>query len=369
MPQPKVAKTGDTVFFQQCGHARVTEEIHLVRAATVRESLLEQLSNLIRDVNLQQRLHDELCVLETFILINEIRNATFKLCDAIENWQASLTKITNPRLFGSDYISCMSKRQDFLINVKVRRLYHFKIGSGNILMLPLPSAASANLKSTKDNSLSPELLEQMKLFATPSEEKVLKFYQMLKKYLSNKAFKLILPLDQWFQNSWNVPFPLLKNVPLVALKSKSSVSPVVLTLNGPPSQGYLELKDEIPSIEAEISPISIQNELISIPKSDSKDSNELHFLSESTLPFGIMSLSTSPSFSGASLKDNFSLPSISRTNSSFSAKPESRLETEKSRLALLKKAKSQLHTDDEYIKQMQKKFLSKKMSNLKPNKP
>jgi hypothetical protein len=368
MPQLKVAKSGDTVFFQQCSHARVTEEIHLVRAATVRESLLEQLSNLIRDVNLQQRLHDDLCVLETFILLNEIRNATFQLCDAIEKWQAALTKITNPRLFGSDYISCMSKRQDFLINVKVRRLYHFNIGSGNILMLPLPSAAPADLKSIKDNSISPELLEQMKLFATPSEEKVLKFYQMLKKYLSNKAFKQILPLDQWFQNSWKVPFPLLQN-PLVALKSKSNVSSVVLPLNRPPSQGYLDLKDEIPSIEAEISPISIQNELISIPKSNRKDSIELHFLPESTVPLDVMSLSTSPSFSGASLEDNFRLPSISRTNSSFSAKPESRLQKEKSRLALMKKAKSQLHTDDEYIKQMQKRFLSKKTSNSIPNKP
>jgi hypothetical protein len=256
MPQLRVAKSGDSVYFQQCSHARVTEEFHLVRIATVRESLMEQLSNLIRSVNLQQRLHDDSCILETFVLLNEIRNATFQLCDAIEKWQAPLTKITNPQLFGSDYIGCMSKTQDLLINVKVRRLYHFYIGSGNILMLPLLSAASTDLKSTKESPLSPELLEQMKLFAEPSKEKVLQFYQMLKKYLSKKAFKQILPLDQWLQNSWTVPFPLLEGS-LTTVKSKSNVS-------RSQSQGYLELKDEVPLLVAEVSAMPIQEEPISV---------------------------------------------------------------------------------------------------------
>jgi hypothetical protein len=375
MPQLRVAKSGDSVYFQQCSHARVTEEIHLVKAATVRESLLEQLSNLIRDVNLQQRLHDDSCILETFVLLNQIRNATFQLCDAIEKWQAALTKNTNPQLFGSDYIGCMSKTQDFLINVKVKRLYHFNIGSGNILILPLLSNVSNDLKTTKENPLSPELLEQMKLFAKPSEQKVLQFYQMLKKYLSKKAFKQILPLDQWLQNSWTVPSPLLKN-PLATLKSKSNASSVVSIS---PSQGYLELKDKVPSLVEEVSAMPIQKEPISVglsgimSLSKSRNSKDivkgLPVLTESTLPPDDMSISTTSSFNVASLDNNVPFPLISRTDSSSSAMPETQLQKEKGRLASMKKAKSQFQTDNEYIEQMQKKFLSKKTSNLISNKP
>jgi hypothetical protein len=249
----------------------------------------------------------------------------------------------------------MSKTQDFLINVKVRRLYHFNIGSGNILMLPLLSAASTDLKSTKNNPLSPELLEQMKLFAKPSEEKVLQFYQMLKRCLSKKAFKQILPLDHWLQNSWTVPF-LLRNS-LTTVKSKSNASSVV---RRSPPQGYLELKDKVPSLVEEVSAMPIQKEpisvglsgIISLSKSrNSKDFvKELPSLTESTLPPDDVSISTTSSFNVVSLDDNVPFPLISRKDS-------------------MKKAKSQFQTDDEYIKQMQKKFLSKKTSNSIPSKP
>lgn len=194
-------KAGHAVYFQQSNPARIQDEFALVRAATVREEFLVRLSTLIHDVNLQQRENNDACILETFTLLNQLRESTLNISDAIEVWQQAFTKVVSPQLFGTDYITGMIKRQEFLITLKIRKIFNFNISTGNILMLPI---ASGGIQS-KNSGCTSDLIDQMELYASPSAERIKRFYSMLEKFLPPKIFRLVLPLQTWVQNPWKAP--------------------------------------------------------------------------------------------------------------------------------------------------------------------
>lgn len=243
----KHVKAENAIFLQRSNLSRKVEEISLINRIVVRDEYLIQLSILVRDINLGQKINDDACILETFILLNKLRNATFDMLDCYEIWQQSFTKIIPFEIFGSkDYLNDMATRQEFLNSVQVKNIYNFNIGTGNILTLPTISSTLSNNSSIIDihatskinkeddkngirkkgnkNTKTPELFEQMQLFSSPPEIRTLKFYALMSRYLSPKTFKIILPLYQWSKNRW-IP-PLLSPPPI---QGQQSLSPSLST--------------------------------------------------------------------------------------------------------------------------------------------
>ena len=190
------------VYFQQASDHRKKLELKVVEAATIREKYLEQLSTLIRDVNAMRRKCDEECILESFILLNLLREATLNFGDAVETWHFDFTRVVRPQLFGTDYLMNMLAKQDIMTTLRTRKLFKFQYSSGNILLLPIHYAPKTFVPDPPPPHVNAALAYQMALYAAPSEERVVHFYRTLEKFLPKKLYKTLLPLSQWFTNKW-----------------------------------------------------------------------------------------------------------------------------------------------------------------------
>eukprot|EP01037_Dinobryon_pediforme_P036968 gene36968-44183_t len=120
------------VYFQRS--KAVHEEFRLIEAATSREVIVGKLQKIIKSVK-EKRLEmvDEV-ILETFQLLNELREVTMRLIKAIRAWQDSFTRPVRPTIYNCDYIiDRMIKHVDFINGSKVRKIFNFQFYRGNPL--------------------------------------------------------------------------------------------------------------------------------------------------------------------------------------------------------------------------------------------
>jgi hypothetical protein len=133
-----VAVTSQAIYFQKS--KVVQEEFRLIELTTTREIYIEQLKKIIDEVRDERRKNDAESDLETFVLLNKVRNSTIKLIKAISVWQESFTKPIRPRLMECDYIvDKMIKYVDIINGTKVKRTFNFQFLRGNVLLLPFPN--------------------------------------------------------------------------------------------------------------------------------------------------------------------------------------------------------------------------------------
>ena len=353
---------GAAIYFQQASPSAMKDELALVHAATVREECLRQLSIIIRATNLQQRANDESCILETFILFNSLRNATYDLCDTIECWQRAFTKIASPQLFGSDYIAGMAEKQNFLNGSKLKKMYNFNIGKGNLLLLPIPTTGHGANSQEKilDHKcipgVNPHLWQQMLIFSNPPVDRTVRFYRMLSTYLSPKGFANILPLQHFNNNPWSPLYSLESSIsPVVPVRPHSKPSSLVLpTLTKTVKVNQQEPTKKITKIG------SSTKEAVSVSAQTS--------LSLQHPPPTILSFDRDSSKSAPSLPSLRSTVSPSRRISAANGLPstQSRKDSVTKKMESIgvdnnnqEKGAEEDVVDDEYIMLMQQMFLSK----------
>ena len=73
------------IFYQKSKSLQA--EYGLVAVTISRESLVEKLNSIIRSVNNKFRELDDLCIYETILLFNQVRDATINLIEATYSWQ------------------------------------------------------------------------------------------------------------------------------------------------------------------------------------------------------------------------------------------------------------------------------------------
>ena len=190
------------VYFQQASDHRKKLELRVVETATIREKYLEQLSTLTRDVSAMRRDCDDECILESFILLNLLREATLAFGDAVETWHFDFTRVVRPQLFGTDYMCEMLSKQDILTTLRTRKLFKFQFSSGNILLLPIHYAPKSFVPEPPPPKVNAALAKQMAIYAAVPIDRVVHFYRMMEKFLPKKLFGKLLPLPTWFNNQW-----------------------------------------------------------------------------------------------------------------------------------------------------------------------
>jgi len=207
----RLPKESHNIFHQKS--TSLQQEYALVDLTVKREVAAEQLSKLIFDVNNKFRENDDDCVLETFILFNKLRNCTFDLIEGVLKWQQGFTQSIRPQLCEIDYLVKMVDKIEFVSSTALRRLYNFQFRLGNIFLLPF-----VNPRKIEPHIINKRLARQVVNFAFPSEERLVKNYQILINSLPHAVFKKILPLDSWLENKWQ---------PQVYLKSDTPPAPAI----------------------------------------------------------------------------------------------------------------------------------------------
>ena len=198
------------LFYQQSSEHRKQNEYSLLQKAVEREEYLKLLSNLVYDVNAERRSVDSAYILESFILLNQLRNASFDFSDALELWSLEFVTIIRPQLFGSDYLCEIINKQQILLSLRIRKLFHFRFNPGNILLLPVHFMHSDIISNTSTINIGDILsdtllLEEMEKFASPPIDRVVKFYKMLWKFLPKKMYEKLFQLEEWASNRWIPP--------------------------------------------------------------------------------------------------------------------------------------------------------------------
>ncbi len=202
----KLPKESHNIFHQKS--TSLQQEYALVDLTVKREVAVEQLSKLIFDVNNKFRENDDDCILETFILFNKLRNCTFDLIEGVLKWQQGFTQSIRPQLCEIDYLVKMIDKIEFVSSTALRRLYNFQFRLGNIFLLPF-----INPRKIEPHIINKRLARQVVNFAFPSEERLVKNYQILINSLPPAVFKKILPLDSWLENKWQPQVYLKPDTP------------------------------------------------------------------------------------------------------------------------------------------------------------
>jgi hypothetical protein len=174
-------------------------EFTLVKIVTRRDFLLSTLSRMIRDVNSKLRLFDGEFVFETFFLMNQLRDETFALGEAVNQWIKGYTKVVRPFINETDYVVNMIDHIDLMNGIKLRRLFDFNFGKGNVLLLPSPLPRAIKLPIRKINM---KLAREIEKFAAPSEDLVIKFYKTMKMCLPGDMYRNLYPIKSWMGNPW-----------------------------------------------------------------------------------------------------------------------------------------------------------------------
>ena len=211
----KLPKESHNIFHQKS--TSLQQEYALVDLTIKREVAVEQLSKLIFDVNNKFRENDDDCILETFILFNKLRNCTFDLIEGVLKWQQGFTQSIRPQLCEIDYLVKMIDKIEFVSSTALRRLYNFQFRLGNIFLLPF-----INPRKIEPHLINKKLARQVVNFAFPSEERLVKNYQILINSLPPAVFKKILPLGSWLENKWQ---------PQVYLKPDTPPTQVIENIN------------------------------------------------------------------------------------------------------------------------------------------
>lgn len=185
------------VYFQRS--KAVHEEFRLIEAATSREVIVGKLQKIIKSVK-EKRLEmvDEV-ILETFQLLNELREVTMRLIKAIKAWQDSFTRPVRPTIYNCDYIiDRMIKHVDFINGSKVRKIFNFQFYRGNPLLLPYP-----NLKTGDPIKVHAALAKEIRTFANPNEDDVIECYQFLLNCLPPEIYnEKLVSMQKWLVEPW-----------------------------------------------------------------------------------------------------------------------------------------------------------------------
>jgi hypothetical protein len=211
----KLPKESHNIFHQKS--TSLQQEYALVDLTVKREVAVEQLSKLIFDVNNKFRENDDDCILETFTLFNKLRNCTFDLIEGVLKWQQGFTQSIRPQLCEIDYLVKMIDKIEFVSSTALRRMYNFQFRLGNIFLLPF-----INPRKIEPHIINKKLARQVVNFAFPSEERLVKNYQILINTLPPAVFKKILPLDSWLENKWQPQVYLKPDTPPAEIIEKNA---------------------------------------------------------------------------------------------------------------------------------------------------
>ena len=193
------------IYVQEAYDHRKKLEQRVVEAVTVRETYLSKLSKLARDVNALRRKVDDECIMESFVLLTLLRDATLDFGDAVEVWHFDFTRVVRPTLFGTDYMSEMLGKQDILNTLRIRKLFKFQFSQGNLLLLPIHYAPKTFGPEPPPPTVSAALAQQMAAYANVPEDRVVQFYRLMDKFLPKDVLKKLLPLPTYFGNRWVAP--------------------------------------------------------------------------------------------------------------------------------------------------------------------
>lgn len=177
----------------------VQEEFKLIELVTERELVVEQLEAIIKEVKEQRRELEDDTILETFQIMNHLRDVSMSLLKAIGAWQVSFTKAVRPTLLQCDYmVEKMVKHMDFINSSKIRKIFNFQFFRGNALLLPYP-----NLKAETPIKVGLELGKEIKKFSSPPEADVIACYQVLINSLPDDIYDdRLVALDKWLVSPW-----------------------------------------------------------------------------------------------------------------------------------------------------------------------
>jgi hypothetical protein len=195
--ESKIVEYGAAVYFQRT--KVVHEEFKLIGAVTEREEQIAKLENIIREVKEERRDCGDETILETFKLLNQVRQTTIRVIKAISLWQESFTRQIRPTIFESDYIiDKLLIYINFINGTKLRKIFNFQFFRNNPLLLPYP-----NLKSSSLIKVSPQLGKEIRDFAFPNENDIIASYNILYNCLSEELYKeKLVSLDQWLIEPW-----------------------------------------------------------------------------------------------------------------------------------------------------------------------
>lgn len=192
-----MSDTISAVYFQRS--KAVHEEFKLIEAATEREVVVAKLQKIIRNVKEKRSEMVDEVILDSFRLLNELREVTMKLIKAIKAWQDSFTRPVRPTIYNCDYIiDRMIKYVDFVNGSKVRKIFNFQFLRGNPLLLPFP-----NLKGGDPIKVHSALAKEIRTFANPDEERVIDCYQFLINCLPPDVYNdKLVSLQKWLIEPW-----------------------------------------------------------------------------------------------------------------------------------------------------------------------
>lgn len=207
--------SSSAVYFQRS--RVVQEEFALIEIATERETLVNKLNEVIRDVKEERKELDDDMILETFKLFNVVRDATIRTIQAIVKWQESFTKLVRPTIFQVDFmIEKLVKEIDFVNSSKIRKVFNFQFYRGNVLLLPYP-----NLSGGEPVRVTPQIAREIKYFSHPVEETLIASYQVLIDSLPESIYKeKVTSLEKWLIEPW-VPKIWIANSPVKPLRPAS----------------------------------------------------------------------------------------------------------------------------------------------------
>jgi len=199
-------KQAKCIFYQKS--KALQNEFALIQLVTLREEIKNKLEKVVKDVKLLSRPCDFACMLETFRLINQMRDATFNLVDGVDVWQQGFTRNIRPQLMNIDYLIVMITSSEFFSASVLRKMFNFQLGTlGNFLLLPLP-----NPRMHEPVKVPPVLAAEIELFANPIEHRLVRCYQILLNCMSTNEFRRILPIEQWISTPWKPRLAIIEGL-------------------------------------------------------------------------------------------------------------------------------------------------------------
>ena len=191
-------RTGEkqAIFYQKS--KALQNEFMLIQLVTVRESVRGKLEKLVTAVKTLSRPLDEACMIEMFGLIHNVREATCDLLNAVATWQQGFTHNIRPQMLNIDYLVDMTNSMEFFSSCNLRKEWRFQLGTGNFMLLPLPTVG----RTQKPRAVSKEMREALKQFANPTEHRLVTCYTQLLNCMEPEVFKKMMPIHQWMKNRW-----------------------------------------------------------------------------------------------------------------------------------------------------------------------
>ena len=193
-------RTDKIALFNQDSYHNMNEH-RLVEAVSLREIYVSKINSIIDEVREKRCIWDQKRLLDSYIAMNQLREATIAFMETLEIWQDAFTKVIRPKLHNCDYLlERMLHQTDFINTAEFKRLYNYTISIGNFLLLPI-----ANKRTLPPMKVSQELNDEILKFANPSDlliERIIRSYQILINCTHEKHYKKFYSLKKWLETRW-----------------------------------------------------------------------------------------------------------------------------------------------------------------------